>query len=119
MRHCRFAVPNNSHISRASSNKLNPQIFESKVKDRIVHNSSIVASPSSNWRADYYRFANLSYAQVLSRGKCKTNMITQHESQPKISIQVQRHTANITDREVKSTQKVPQDKCTLTKKSVA
>ena len=108
-------MPNSSHISKASCNKLNAQVIESKFKDRIVHNSSKVASPSSNWRADYYRFTDLSYAQVLNRGKFKTNMVTQHKSQPKISAQVHRHNANITDKEVKSTQKVLQDKCTFTK----
>ena len=108
-------MPINSHISKASSNKLNPQVFESKVKDRIVHNSSDVVRPSSNWRADYYRFANLSYAQVLSKAKVKTKMVIQHQNQPKISAQVHKYKANITDREVKSTQKVPQDKCMRTK----
>ena len=108
-------MPNISHISRASCNKLTAQVIGSKFKDRIVYNSSKVANPSSNWRADYYRFTDLSYAQVLNRGKVKTNMVTQHKSQPKISAQVHGHNENITDKEVKSTQKVPQDKCTFTK----
>ena len=108
-------MPNISHISKASCNKLPAQVIGSKFKDRIVYNSSKVANPSSNWRADYYRFADLSYAQVLNRGKFKTNMVTQHKSQPKISAQVHRHNENITDKEVTSTQKVLQDKRTFTK----
>ena len=108
-------MPNNSHSSRALCNEITAQAIGSKFKDRIVYNSSKVANPSSNWRADYYRFTDLSYAEVLKRGKVKTDIVIQHKSQPKISAQVHAHNENITDKEVKSTQKVPQDKHTFTK----
>ena len=115
MRYYSFAVPNNSQTSKASSNKLSHQVFESKAKDRIIYNSSNLGRASNNWRADYYRFSNFSYAQVLRRGKLMSNMFSDHNSQHKIISPVYKNKTKMTARKVKSTHKVPRDKSTHTK----
>ena len=69
MRHCNSAVHKNATTVKASSNKLSPQVSEPRVSGRIIYNSTKFGKASNNWRADYYRFSNLSYAQVLKKGK--------------------------------------------------
>ena len=110
MRHCSFAVPKNSKTSKVSSNKLSPQVFESKVKDRMIYNSTNLARASNNWRADYYRFSNLSYAQVLKKGKHMSDMVLDHTNQHKVSSQVFKNKTKTMVEKEKSTQSTQRQK---------
>ena len=83
MRHCNAAVHKNATTVKVSSNKLSPQVSEPKVTGRIIHNSTNFGKASDNWRADYYRFSNLSYAQVLKKGKHMPHMVPYHTSHHK------------------------------------
>ena len=117
MRHCNSAVHKNVTTVKVSGNKLSPQVSESKVSGRIIYNSTNFGKASNNWRADYYRFSNLSYAQVLKKGKHMSHMVPYHTSHHKGSPQGFKNKTKTMINKAKSTHKVPRDKSTHIKQT--
>ena len=69
IRYCSFAVPkkcNSNHKVTTISALASPRF-----KSRTIYNSTKQVGESSNWKADCYRYKNLTYAEVLSLGSHK------------------------------------------------
>ena len=108
-------MPNIQNTDRVLSTKLNPAVVEHKVKSRTVFNSSTLTKASTNWRADYYKFSNLFYAQVLSKPKVNSNLRADHVSQVKVSSKSYNSKANTNKCNKQSTLKVLREKNVGTK----
>ena len=67
VRHCSIAVHTKNHVYKNDQNNLKGTLIRPRFVSRVVFNSCNAIGASSNWRADYYRYKNLSYVQVLGK----------------------------------------------------
>ena len=110
-------MPNIRKTDRALSANLIPVGLEHKVKSRTVFNSSTLSKTSTNWRADYYKFSNLSYAQVLSKPKVNSNQRVNYVSHVKVCSNSCNSKAKAKNSKTQSTFTVPRDTKVDTKQS--
>ena len=111
VRHCNVAVPSLRRQTDSKEGHIG-QIIEKmydkaciKSKTRTVHNKCINNGESVNWRADWSRFCNGSYAQVVKQNsqptiehhKCQMviaqqakNAVSRCKNIPRVSIEAQR-----------------------------
>ena len=80
-----------------------------RFKSRTIYNSSKEIGESSNWKADCYKYKNLTYAEVLSLGKHNDSVSADHSSHFLSRKHGKNHLLSPPDKAM-STHKVPRDK---------